>query len=59
MLRMFLQSYNLCLKIVYAYQKKKTMDYIQSLREDLEEGMGPLIGSYIEFTATYAPLSIA
>lgn len=35
------------------------MDYIQSLREDLEEGMGPLIGSYIEFTATYAPLSIA
>ena len=41
MLRMFLQSYNLCLKNVYVYQKKKTMDYIQSLREDLEEGMGP------------------
>ena len=41
MLRMFLQSYNLCLKNVYVYQKKKTMDYIQSLREDSEEGMGP------------------
>jgi len=38
---MFLQSYNLYLKIVYAYQKKKTMGHTQSSREDLEEGMGP------------------
>ena len=41
MLRMFLQSYNLYLKSVYAYQKKKAMGHTQSSREDLEEGMGP------------------
>lgn len=35
MLRMFLQSYNLYLKSVYAYQKKKAMGHTQSSREDL------------------------
>ncbi|WP_311356901.1 hypothetical protein [Alloprevotella tannerae] len=41
MLRMFLQSYNLYLKSVYAYQKKKAMGHTQSSREDLEEGIDP------------------